>query len=62
MAKINEATKTNTELDCKSVNLGQVTFSVTSTQDSLINDVKLLIIYRLSVFVNFVARAQGFEP
>ena len=38
-AKIKEATKTNTELDCKSENAGHVTFSVTSVHDSLINDV-----------------------
>ncbi len=43
MAKIREATRTNIELDGSSENLGQVTCSVTSTQDSLINDVKLLI-------------------
>lgn len=42
-AKINDATNTKTELDCNSENFGQVTFSVTSTHDSLNKEVNLLI-------------------
>lgn len=63
MAKINDATKTKIELDWSSVNLGQVTCSVTSTQDSLIKDVILLIFSPDFRFLNYyIARAQGFEP
>ena len=52
-AKIKDATNTNIELDCSSANFGQVTFSVTSTQDSLINDVKLLIFSPIIRFLKF---------